>query len=84
MTDALTFSAFLGAYGFQRFVHADAWPIADEVFNHFPFIHGEYPMFFVASFFSSWSIRGLSQSRVKWPYSPQFQQGVPNTSAGGL
>ena len=37
MTDALTFSAFLGAYGFQRFVHADAWPIADEVFNHFPF-----------------------------------------------
>ena len=24
MTDALTFSAFLGAYGFQRFVHADA------------------------------------------------------------
>ena len=48
MTDALTFSAFLGAYGFQRFVHADAWPIADEVFNHFPFIHGEYPMFFVA------------------------------------
>ena len=48
MTDALTFSAFLGAYGFQRFVHADAWPIADEVFNHFPFMHGEYPMFFVA------------------------------------
>tara|TARA_A100001011_G_scaffold393343_1_gene482968 strand:- start:922 stop:1713 length:792 start_codon:yes stop_codon:yes gene_type:complete len=48
MTDALTFSAFLGAYGFQRFVHSDAWPIADEVFNHFPFVHGEYPMLFVA------------------------------------
>ncbi len=48
MTDALTFSAFLGAYGFQRFVHADAWPIADEVFTHFPFLHGEYPMLFVA------------------------------------
>jgi cytochrome c oxidase subunit 3 len=48
LTDALTFSAFLGAYGFQRFVHADAWPIADEVFNHFPFLHGEYPMLFVA------------------------------------
>ena len=48
MTDALTFSAFLGAYGFQRFVHSESWPIADEVFNHFPFIHGEYPMFFVA------------------------------------
>ena len=24
------------------------WPIADEVFNHFPFVHGEYPMLFVA------------------------------------
>ena len=48
MTDALTFSAFLGAYGFQRFVHADAWPIADHVFTHFPFMHGEYPMLFVA------------------------------------
>ena len=48
MTDALTFAAFLGSYGFQRFVHTDAWPIADKVFNNFPFVHGEYPMLFVA------------------------------------
>ena len=48
MTDALTFSAFLGAYGFQRFVHVEAWPVADHVFTHFPFMHGEYPMLFVA------------------------------------
>jgi len=48
MTDALTFSAFLALYGTHRFLHSDAWPIADEVFNHFPFLHGEYPMLFVA------------------------------------
>ena len=48
MTDALTFSAFLGAYGFQRFVHTDAWPVPDEVFTHFPFLHGEHPLLFVA------------------------------------
>ena len=48
MTDALTFSAFLGAYGFQRFVHADAWPLAEEVFTHFPFLHGDHPLLFVA------------------------------------
>ena len=48
MTDALTFSAFLALYGAHRFLHTDAWPIADEVFNHFPLLHGDYPMFFVA------------------------------------
>ena len=47
MTDALTFSAFFGAYGFQRFVHSESWPIADLIFNHFHLFHGEYPMFFV-------------------------------------
>ena len=24
------------------------WPVADEVFTHFPFLKGEYPMLFVA------------------------------------
>ncbi|WP_121666788.1 cytochrome c oxidase subunit 3 [Mesonia aquimarina] len=48
-SDALTFSAFLAAYGFSRFKFIDSWPIADEVFNHFPFLHGvDAPMYYVA------------------------------------
>lgn len=46
--DALTFSGFLAAYGFSRFKYAEIWPIADDVFTHVPFIHGNYPMIFVA------------------------------------
>jgi len=37
LSDALTFSGFLGAYGLMRFKFIDSWPIADEVFTHFPF-----------------------------------------------
>jgi len=49
LSDALTFSGFLAAYGFSRFKFIDRWPIADEVFNHFPFLHGvDAPMFYVA------------------------------------
>ncbi|MCF6214212.1 MAG: cytochrome c oxidase subunit 3 [Flavobacteriaceae bacterium] len=48
MSDALTFSGFLGAYGLMRFKFLDTWPIADEVFTHIPFIHGDYPMYYVA------------------------------------
>ncbi|MFD2542531.1 cytochrome c oxidase subunit 3 [Lacinutrix gracilariae] len=49
VSDALTFSAFLAAYGFSRFKFIDSWPIADEVFTHFPFLHGvEAPMYYVA------------------------------------
>ncbi|MCL5130171.1 cytochrome c oxidase subunit 3 [Algibacter sp. L4_22] len=49
VSDALTFSAFLAAYGFSRFKFIDAWPIADEVFTHFPFLHGvDAPMYYVA------------------------------------
>ncbi|WP_027125693.1 cytochrome c oxidase subunit 3 [Gelidibacter mesophilus] len=47
-SDSLTFSGFLAAYGFSRFKFADSWPIADDVFTHVPFIHGNYPMIFVA------------------------------------
>ncbi|WP_299397789.1 cytochrome c oxidase subunit 3 [uncultured Gelidibacter sp.] len=47
-SDALTFAGFLAAYGFSRFKFADSWPIADNVFTHVPFIHGNYPMIFVA------------------------------------
>ncbi len=47
-SDSLTFTGFLAAYGFSRFKFADSWPIADDVFTHVPFIHGNYPMIFVA------------------------------------
>ena len=48
LSDALTFSAFLAAYGLTRFKFIDSWPIADEVFTHVPFFHGEFPMIYVA------------------------------------
>ena len=48
VSDALTFSGFLAAYGFSRFKFIDSWPIADEVFTHVPFFHGNYPMYYVA------------------------------------
>jgi len=49
VSDALTFSGFLAAYGFSRFKFIETWPIADEVFTHFPFFHGvDAPMYYVA------------------------------------
>ena len=49
VSDALTFCGFLVAYGFSRFKNIDSWPIADEVFTHFPFLHGvDAPMYYVA------------------------------------
>ncbi|WP_445455772.1 cytochrome c oxidase subunit 3 [Flavobacterium sp. HNIBRBA15423] len=49
LSDALTFSGFLAAYGFSRFKFIGTWPIADEVFTHFPFLHGvDAPMYYVA------------------------------------
>ena len=49
LSDAFTFSGFLGAYGLIRFNFQDSWPIADEVFTHFPFLHGvNAPMYYVA------------------------------------
>ena len=49
VSDALTFSGFLAAYGFSRFKFIGSWPIADEVFTHVPFLHGqEHPMIYVA------------------------------------
>jgi cytochrome c oxidase subunit 3 len=49
LSDALTFSGFLAAYGFSRFKFLETWPIADEVFTHFPFLHGvDAPMYYVA------------------------------------
>ena len=49
LSDALTFSGFIASYGFSRFKFIDAWPIADEVFTHVPFLHGvPAPMYYVA------------------------------------
>ncbi|MWB95615.1 cytochrome oxidase subunit III [Flavobacterium sp. GA093] len=49
VSDALTFSGFLAAYGFSRFKFIETWPLADEVFTHFPFMHGvDAPMYYVA------------------------------------
>ncbi|NMH27108.1 cytochrome c oxidase subunit 3 [Flavobacterium silvaticum] len=49
VSDALTFSGFLAAYGFSRFKFIETWPLPDEVFTHFPFLHGQnLPMYYVA------------------------------------
>lgn len=49
LSDALTFTGFLSGYGLSRFKFIEEWPIADEVFNHFPFLHGvDAPMYYVA------------------------------------
>jgi cytochrome c oxidase subunit 3 len=49
VSDALTFTGFLAAYGFSRYKFIETWPIADEVYNHFPFLHGhDLPMLYVA------------------------------------
>ncbi|MFK7114850.1 cytochrome c oxidase subunit 3 [Flavobacterium oreochromis] len=49
VSDALTFSGFLASYGFSRFKFIETWPLADEVFTHFPFMHGvPAPMYYVA------------------------------------
>jgi len=48
VSDALTFSGLVAAYGFSRFKFIETWPIADEVFTHVPFFHGNFPMIYVA------------------------------------
>lgn len=48
VSDALTFTAFLVAYGFNRYYHAGVWPKAEHVFTHFPFLHGDHPLLYVA------------------------------------
>lgn len=48
VSDALTFSGLLVAYGFVRHATTEAWPIGDEVFRALPFLHGDYPLIYVA------------------------------------
>lgn len=48
LSDALTFSGFLTAMGLYRFRYEETWPVAENVFTHFPFLHGDHPLLFVA------------------------------------
>lgn len=49
LSDALTFSGFIVSYGFSRFKFIETWPLPDEVFTHFPFLHGQnLPLYYVA------------------------------------
>jgi cytochrome c oxidase subunit III len=47
VSDALTFSGLLCAYGFIRHKYADLWPKAENVFTHFPFYEGHIPLAYV-------------------------------------
>jgi cytochrome c oxidase subunit 3 len=48
VSDALTFSGLLVAYGFVRHSTLDAWPIGEEVFRALPGLTGSYPLIYVA------------------------------------
>lgn len=48
MSDALSFTGFLSAYGFYRHYYGSLWPSAENVFTHFPFMHGDHPLLYVA------------------------------------
>ena len=47
VSDALTFSGLLCAYGFMRHKYPDVWPIPANVFNEFPFVHHPLPLAYV-------------------------------------
>jgi cytochrome c oxidase subunit III len=48
ISDALTFSGFLSAYGFFRHRFFGEWPVPGDVFHHFPFLHGHHlPLMYV-------------------------------------
>lgn len=47
VSDAFTFSSLLIAYGTLRHRFTDIWPKPDQVFTHFPFIHGHIPLAYV-------------------------------------
>lgn len=50
VSDALTFGGLLTAYGFARHSLAPGveWPIGEEVFRALPWLHGSYPLMYVA------------------------------------
>ncbi len=48
VSDAFSFSALLISYGFMRHRFEETWPVAEDVFTHFPFMHGDHPLLYVA------------------------------------
>ena len=48
VSDALTFSGLLIAYGFTRHDTLEAWPIGEETFNSLPVLGHGYPLIYVA------------------------------------
>lgn len=48
VSDALTFSGLLVAYGYTRHSFTGAWPIGEEVFREVPGIHADLPLIYVA------------------------------------
>jgi len=47
VSDALTFSGLLIAYGFMRHLHPEVWPNPGDVFTHVPFIEEHIPLLYV-------------------------------------
>jgi cytochrome c oxidase subunit 3 len=47
VSDAFTFSSLLIAYGAMRHRFTEIWPKPNEVFTHFPFVHGHLPLAYV-------------------------------------
>ncbi len=48
VSDALTFSGLLIAYGYARHAFTGTWPIGEEVFHSLPGLTGHYPLIYVA------------------------------------
>lgn len=48
VSDALTFSGLLVAYGYARHSYTGPWPIGEEVFYSLPGLTGHYPLIYVA------------------------------------
>lgn len=47
VSDAFTFSTLIIAYGVMRHRFSDIWPVANDVFTHFPFVEGHVPLAYV-------------------------------------
>ena len=48
VSDALTFSGLLVAYGVSRHQVSDPWPIGEQTFEALPMLDGSYPLVYVA------------------------------------
>ena len=48
VSDALTFGGLLTAYGVIRHGTAEPWPVGEQCFEALPFLHGSYPLIYVA------------------------------------